>query len=282
MNSNRKLSTLLLGLGVHMMSADAAMAGGSAPTPNATPAETPVPAGKFRWPFNFKTKKEAEFTELLSQYPEAEQATIAAQFDEVYKNHKTEKNPDGSPLKVLAGYKRKSVTFDLDLPAHVQAPDFDSLTADLVKSLVADFVKAEYIDNFAPVGQHDWAHIREKMAEVTRRGGSLKLDIPDEVWTAAAASFGEYITTSTGKAVVGDRMKAAFKGKFAITALSRHLNDTSSEIIAKIKQRLEDWAMWVAENDSDNTEDYAKLYEYLADKLEALDQKQKINFLDVL
>lgn len=253
-------------------SAEGAASGSAEATTNTTSA--PVPAGKFRFTFSFKGKKEAELTTLLAGYDEASQTVIAGEFEAI-----TRKDKAGNDEVV---YKRKAVTVDLDLPTHVQAPDYDGLTRQLVESMVTDFVKAEYIDNFLEVSQHDWAFITAKMAEVSKRGGKLSLDVSDELWNLAADSFGDYIAKKTGRAVIGDRLKAAFKGKFSMTALSRNLQDTSNEIMGKIKLHLEGWAAHVAENDADNADSFATIFQYLTDKLTAQDAKAKINFLDVL
>lgn len=163
----------------------------------------------------------------------------------------------------IKSYKRKSVETELSLPEWVLT--IPKLAQEAVTDLVAGFVRFAYLDQFAPIGAHDWETVEKELAAAG--GGRKKLDFTDELLAAVAASFGAYIGQSVNSPVVGERLKEAANAKFSMAALQKHLNAANEEIIQKLQTRLNSWAAWLAENDADKAEEMASVYEYLAGRL---------------
>lgn len=269
---NNRFSPSLLGLATLGLMAPAeaetAAGGGAA-----------VASNTFDFTFNFKKKKPTELEAILSELEPSEQVRVRALFDEIREEQDDKANP-GQKVSVLVAVKRKAESYKLELPDFLTA--LPALAQDIIKSFIADFVRAEFVDNFQQPGAHDWKTVEARVSELSKRGGGLSIDVSEEAWKAGAASFGQFITAKTNNAQVGARLEAAFKAKFTAVAISRYMNELNANILDKVAANLDLWAGWVAEKYPDDVEDNVKIYEYLTTRIKALKEKTVLDFAAIL
>lgn len=179
---------------------------------------------------------------------------LRAMFDAVEKDGKTE-------------FRRKPLTVVLTLPDF--ADNLPALAQDVIRDYVADYVKGMFVNQYLPVGDHDWATIE---AYIAQRGGSgrrAQFDISDELLLEAAGSIGDYMATVLGNASAGEKFKAAVLGKYTRSAIMRNIGEFNPVIVGKLQARLDAWLEHVATNDEDRADDMGAVYEMLAHKLQA-------------
>lgn len=229
-------------------------------------ASTPCSVA-FEQVFNFKTIKPEKLEELKNRLdapiPEGEMEEI--------------KDDDGK----ITGYKRKAVTASLIAPDFITA--LPELAASLIKNFISEFVKSEYIDNFTAVGQHDWDFVAAKMAASSRRG-SIKIDISDETWANAAASFYDFFLEVLQHKAAAERLSAIMAGKFSQTAINKNANEFSETICTKLQSRLVEWAEWAAEN-TETPEEFEPVFNFVSGRLDkhlAKLSEANVNLTDVL
>lgn len=244
------------------------------PAPVAQAVE--LAANQFRFDFAFRTLSADKLAKLLEGYEESQHDAIKAQFDTV----EDAEGEGAAATKKLIGYKRKTVSAVLSAPDWLAA--LDTLAKSVVQDYIAAFVKRQYIENFEDIGQHDWEYISAEAAKVVARGGSSKMDISDDTWTGATKSFTDYITNALNRKDVGERMGGAFGGKFSPASCKKYLQEYTPAILSKVKTRLEEWAKWVVENDQDNMESFAQVFEYLDSRLDKGIAATKVNLMDIL
>lgn len=164
-------------------------------------------------------------------------------------------------------YKRKPVEQQLQVPEFLQVENVDPLMKSIVMDYVSSFVKAEFIDNFIPVGEHNWETIKSSAA--TSRGAA-KLTIDDDILKLTATHFGKWILQATGSEVLGDRLKAVVDSKASQAAVMRNLGKCDVETVDKIQVRLDAWAESVAESSDSNVDELSEGYDFVTAKLEKL------------
>lgn len=209
---------------------------------------------KFPFVYNFKTLTIAgdKFAKFIGDYDASEQQAILAHFAEV---------KEGDSDKLL-GYKRNAVNVELELPEFAQAGSgLPELAVDLVKSYIADFVKSQYIDQFLPVGQHDWAFIESTMAEVRKRGGGLAISVSEEQWALASQSIATFLQASNAPAKLVDALSKIIAGKVRASVIKKSIGSDAPEVLEKLQVRFTDWALWAAEHDAENADTFAVVYQ---------------------
>lgn len=232
--------------------------------------------------FRFKSLTADKYAKLLESVDNPE--TVAAHFEAI------PAVVDGNgKITTPASYKRKPVTVDMTLPDWVGSIP-SVVGQDAIAELVASFIRFTYVDNFqfvagmqyetakdakgndivrvvknAQVGPHDWEAI-EKWAQET--GGRKRLEFTDDVLADAASSFGSYIGQMLNNPLIGDRLRETMAAKFSLASMQKHLNQVSEEVMAKVRTRLIAWAEWIAENDSEKSEEYAPVFAYLLGRLD--------------
>lgn len=93
----------------------------------------------------------------------------------------------------LPSAKRNSVEASFSVPAVADIADSKMLAA-IVERTVQDFVKANYVDKFEPVGLHDWATIEAAwVAAQEASGGFSSCPCSDEDFSEAQAVFSAYL-----------------------------------------------------------------------------------------
>lgn len=222
----------------------------------------------FDYQFNFKSiGDDAALAAFLEDFDAASVDAVRSQFEQVENRTKQ---------KV---WKRKPINAALSMPAEFAA--LPATAQDVLKQFIADFVRDQYIDKFAPVGDHDWSHIEEVLASSGRRG-SVKLDISAEVLKAAAASFGQYITAAKGHAKVGEALAQCLAKKCTVNAFKRHIGEATDMAFDRVEAMLTQWAEWVLANDPESADDFGTVYEMATRQIASNRKKEVVNVLDVL
>lgn len=225
-----------------------------------------APTSTFSYTFNFKTIPEAKLPELEKGL---DNPLPKEEFE--FSVHPTRGNV----------CKRKSITATLSLPPF--AAGLPELAQAIIQSYVADYVKSQYIDSFAPIGEHSWEVI-EKAAAASGRRGAVKLDISEETWAEAAASFGAYVLAAIGNKVASERMAEMMKAKFSKNAINKQASEFSENICSKLLAHVNAWGEWAAENE-ENAEDYENVFTFITDRLTkhiAVIQEADVNLTDLL
>ncbi len=189
------------------------------------------------------------------------------------------------PVTPVYAWKRKTVTLELDVPeclATIEGTDVDkALVEAAVMKVVSDFVKYQYIDNFEALGAHDLATISAVQAQSGR--GGLGFSFTDEVLAEAVESFRVFLTAALKSAPGANMISTAAKGRFSRSAIARSLGPVDEVFLGKLQGRIDDWALWVNENQSEKAEDFATVYQCWStgvDKM--LKQDSKIDIASII
>ena len=212
--------------------------------------------------YNFKTLKAGKFAELLAEYDEASQATIRASF-EVAENGDAKRKPESCQLTMPEFYDA--------LP--------DDLSRKVIQRTVEDFVKAMYIDNFQPVGNHAWDHIAATMAEQAKRGGGLSITVSDEQWQLASATVANFWRTTGRPDKLGNAITAIIAGKFTANSIRKNLGRDDADTISKLEGIIGEWAAWIAENDSENAEDVGAVFAAISKRIDKMLKREETELL---
>lgn len=214
--------------------------------------------------FSFRKMKAGQLAEVIAAV-DAPESVVREQFETI---------EDG------ASVRRKSVTVELDVPEF--AAQLPELARDVIVGYVAQFVKAQYIDNFAAVGSHTWADIEKYAAERSVGGRRAQFDISEEVLKAAAASIANFVTAGTGKKLVGEKFGKAVEQKFSQSAIKRNIGEVTGELLDKLNGWCERWLEHVASVDPDNAEDFADVFSMLVSKIDSIRGMDVTNVADAL
>lgn len=197
--------------------------------------------------FNFKKIAALPTGEIAATFPTGDALTDVqiAEFDRIEELGKV-------------FHKRRSIKVALIVPAVVAALNEPMVEAAVMR-LVQDFVKDTYIDQFLPVGAHDLATISAEAA--TRGGRTAQFSFSAETLEAAAKSLQTYLVAAIGNADAAARIAKAANNRFARTAIQRNLGSTDEALLVKLQARLDSWGLWLNENDADNAEAFAPVFE---------------------
>lgn len=163
-------------------------------------------------------------------------------------------------------FRRKMEEHSLEVPEfYSQLPD---LAQQAILKLISDFVKREYLNDYQPVGRHDWAYIEEQAAKSGTRGASFDFD--DDALETVQKLIADFVGQSLQNKVVGDKFGQAVKQKFTKAAISRNIGEFSEKILVKLEGWLEKFAEWTAENmaDHEDIDDIATVVQFLQHRLE--------------
>lgn len=229
----------------------------------------------FKATFNFRSIN-ATALETLRQGLDSAEA-LAAAGDDAFEISEDEKKG--------RLYKRKSIEAELQQPDFVAS--LPTLAVQAIQDLISRFVKAQYVDAFLPIGQHDWAFIETELA---KSGGRVaKFDISEETWALAADSFKAYMLQALGgNASAGQaaaRLGEVMKAKFSKNSITKQINEFNEKIVEKLDARLTAWAAWAAENDTENAAEFADVFSMVHQRLEGFQKslaEAKIDFSQVL
>lgn len=214
--------------------------------------------------FSFRKISEAQLSNVLAGFDEAQQQAVAEQFD-----------------KLDSGkFRRRTVKADLTLPEWAAA--LPTLAQEVILSYVAAFVRSEYLDSFQTIGAHDWETIEKAVAARGTGGRRAEFDIDDDIMSAACDSIRRFITAGTGSAEVGEKFGKAADAKMAPSAIRRNIGEPNEAAYAKIGRWLDLWIEHVGANEGDDAEDFAEVYTMLNAKLNKGRKAQTVNVLDAL
>ena len=212
---------------------------------------------KIQTTYNFKSITAAAFAVILSNYDEASQDVIKEQFAFTEGAEKP--------------YKRNPVTVDITLPEVVASFSDDEggkLMKRAIQRIVEDFVKAVYIEEFQPVGQHDWDYIAAELAKSGR--GGISIAVADELWQLAASTLKAWATASELNPKLIGAFTNVIAGKFTENNIRKHFGTSEPETLRKIEIKINQWASWILENDKDNADDLAVVYEAITKKMDKM------------
>ena len=223
--------------------------------------------GREKYTFNFRPVTPAKLDKLKAEVD----GSIDVDKDfEVY-----ERESDDPNSKVLK-YKRKPVVVNLEVPDFIASMK-DNLLKQIAIGYIADYVKANFVEQFLPVGNHSWETIKADAA--SGRGG--KVAISDAVLKLTAQHFGNYVGQATGNEEMGKRIAALVEGKCTKSAISKYLGTFSPELVEKLQTRLDQWGEYVADSGDDNADELAEGYAFVQDKLAKLYRASTTNIAEL-
>lgn len=218
-------------------------------TQDTTTAQVLAAAANFT--YHFKSITPAQLEALLAKYEVADQDRIRAEFEAV---------KDG---KDRDAFKRKSVPVTLTYPTLPEGTP--ALVQDWTNGYIAQFVKSQYIDDFAEVGPHDLETIAAVIA--ASGGRSARFDFTEEQLSAAAKSYGDFVAARVGNAAISDKLAKAAEAKFTIAAIKKWVGQFDETTVQKLKGHLEAWAGWLVETSEELAEEYGSVYAALDARL---------------
>ena len=205
--------------------------------------------------FNFKKLNAAKLEEFLSGFEPDQQDAVRSYWPEVVEGK-------GPEAKGTGFYKRPSETHQLQLPQW--AKELPELAQQQILKLVADYVKREFIDQYAEVGDHSWETI-EKAAASSSRGG-VSFDYSEDAFELFVTGIREFVTAGVKNAEVGKRMAAAVEGKLTKAAIHRNLNRFDEDTVGKVVKWLELFAEHAATAYPDDADELAVVLEFLLNR----------------
>jgi len=137
-----------------------------------------------------------------------------------------------------------------------------------INKVVADFVKSQYIDAFAPVGDHSLATILEFQAKSGTRGGGFTID--ETTLKEAIESFGVCMAEALGNQKGGDMLANIAKGRFTASSVSRGGLTVSEETAGKLLARVDQWAHWLNETNPTLADEYSVVHAMWTTNIEKL------------
>lgn len=232
---------------------------------------------QFAVKFNFRSITPAAREELIGNL-DTEAQKEAAKDASLWETVTEEGKPESTKVK------RKSVSLVLDLPMVIL--NLPAAARSFIEDGVSRFVKAQYVEQFLPLGRYDLEYIAEEMA---KSGRAARYDISDEQWAVGVDSFKRFVALTfaehpAAKQIV-ERLGDIVKGKFSRNAITKNLGQFNEEMVSKFSSRLDSWANWLVETETEDGDALAELYGFGADKLKsylkALDEA-KVDFSSVL
>jgi len=154
----------------------------------------------------------------------------------------------------LRSYKRKSVeNVEITLPGFIASMQ-DPLAKEILTNYVLRFIKVEYIDQFKPVGAHDWETISKAAAEAraARPSGSNIPEVSDGDRAIAGKFFLSFMTAVAPKFApcVSGWIEAKCTHARTEKTLGNVTKPRAENLQARVQQALEAIAEATAEGNS--------------------------------
>ena len=172
----------------------------------------------------------------------AQRADFAAHPQEFEAVETAYKLADGATVNVRSLKRKSAEDVEINLPEFMQ-----SLPDDTVRGLVQDcilrFVKTEYVDEFRPVGAHDWPHVCATLAAraANRPSGSSLPEVSDADRALADEFFHAYMSEVAPK--FAPHIKGWIAGKCTHTRTEKALGSVTEartdNLIGRVAQALE-------------------------------------------
>lgn len=248
---------------------------------------------KFETSYNFKSISQEDYETLHEKYSRQGESK-----DEFYARVKNEfefpgitvVNKDTGETKVSdvkKFAKRKSVKVELQsldslsilANAGVPAEEIEFYAAG-VNKVIADYVKAQFIEAFEPVGDHSLKTILEYQAQTGNRGG---FSVDEDTYKAAVASFKDIMAVAMGNPKAAEMLATIAKARFTPSAVSRAGLTISEEVAAKLELRVDQWGSHLNENAPNLADEYAAVHGLWISNIKKLTkQSAALNLEDVL
>lgn len=197
---------------------------------------------------------------------------------EQFAQHFEEIQEEGSNKVYL---RRKAVTVDINLPEWVNniPEDQQEIVAKILEAHIANFVKGQYVNQFAEVGQHDLKFIDAELSKRAIRTSSFDFETAD--FDAAVKSFTNYISKAINNTEVGARVGKAAERNFSRSVFAQNIGEVNETNVNKLLARLTQWAQYMLEHE-EPTEGVTNVFYLWEEKLNKLLQAETVLAADLL
>ena len=199
-----------------------------------------------------------------------QRAALAANPD-CFDRAKTDFTDASKASHTLEAACRKPVEASINVPDLADIPSDSKLLQAIIEERVRTYVKAAYVDKYAPIGVHDWATIEQSwLASQEASGGFTACPYTDEQFTTAQAIFTAYldkVAPKLGAACVKLITNRAAKRQVQ-SALSKF--GYSEKTLGKLLERVIECASNLQDTDVN-----ASVLAYCAERINALIEAEK-------
>lgn len=228
----------------------------------------------FTYTYKFKSTKADKLQELLENADSLDTRELINKHFEIWEVDESTREP----LK----YMRKPVEVTLHTPDWILG--LDPLARSVIQEYIASWVRGAYIEQFQPVGPHDWDTISADVAEKARSSstGSRATTPSDTVLQLAAAHFGRFVAEQTNNTEIGERLEGVILGKCTQASITKHLQECSTEFVGRIQARLDTWIEYCDNTGDEHLEDLLAAYSYCSTRLAKVRAALDVNIHDVI
>ena len=199
----------------------------------------------------------------------AQETEFAAHADQFETVESRIKNPDTGKVEKVKQYKRKSVE------TTITYPDFlleltDAATQALVKNAVDRYVKLSYIDNFLPVGAHNWATVGGSIVDAFNNNNASAGSAPDDTVLAAAQLVWNTVIVQLAPALAATSADWIAKGCTDAGIRKMLGGNVTEPRLRKIAERVAQVAAVLATPEGTEFANAAPAFAYAADRIESI------------
>lgn len=179
------------------------------------------------------------------------------------------KQADGTVAKVKQ-YKRKSFTANITYPAFLIELEDPALQV-LVKQSIDRYVKLNYVDEFKPVGPHDWATVGASIVDAFNNASAGSA--PDDTVLASAQLVWNTVIPQLAPALAATSADWIAKG-CTDAAIRKMLGGNVTEArLRKIAERVQQVAAVLATPEGAEFASAAPAFGYATDRIESIISK---------
>ena len=200
-----------------------------------------------------------------------EQRTALASYPNAFEVSKADFQDADKASHSLEAACRKPVEATISVPDLADIPADSKLLQAIIEERVRAYVKAQYVDKYAPIGAHDWATLEAAyLASQEASGGFSACPYTDEQFTTAQAVFTAYLDK------VAPKLGAACVKLIANRAAKRQVQSAlskfgySEKTLNKLLERIIECASTLNESDTS-----ASVLAYCAERVNALIEAEK-------
>lgn len=196
----------------------------------------------------------------------AQSADLAAHPDAFEIVESRIKQADGTIAKIKQ-HKRKSFT------ANVQYPDFlinleDAALQVLVKQSIDRYVKLQFVDEFKPVGAHDWATVSAAIVDAYNNASAGSA--PDDTVLAAAQLVWNTVIVQLAPALAATSADWIAKGCTDAGIRKMLGGNVTEPRLRKIAERVQQVAAVLATPEGADFANAAPAFAYASDRIESI------------
>lgn len=205
-----------------------------------------------------------------------EQLQALATYPDCFERATADFTDNNKRVHTLDAACRKAVEATISVPDLADIPVDSKLLQAIIEERVRAYVKAQYVDKYAPIGAHDWATLEQAyLASQEASGGFSACPYTDEQFTTAQAVFTAYLDK------VAPKLGAACVKLVANRAAKRQVQSAlakfgySEKTLTKLLERFIEAIATLAE---DSTE--SKVLTYCAERIGALIEAERTATVD--